>query len=694
MIRKLVKKFSGVRMRLVASVFVAIAPVLFFTYLVNQSWFWQFAPDWMKSYTTDVPWVSLTVGMIALVAAWLGGELFILRQVRALSDTAEKISKGDFSARTGLKASADELGQLAKIFDRMAISLEERVAEREKTEKLLLHRALQQTVIAALGQFALTNNDLAALQEQAVMLVAQTLEVEYTAILKRLTDGQLLLQAGVGWKRGSVGGAKLSGDVRSQIGFTLTSGEPVIIADFKTEAQFATTPFFAEHGVVGGVTIAIPTRAQPFGVLGVHTTRRREFTSDEVQFLLAVANAIGIAADRLNLEDQLRQSQKMESIGQLASGVAHDFNNMLTIIQGHSSSLLARPTLPPELLEPVQAVYFAAERAAGLTRQLLMFSRKNVMQPKPLDLREIVGNMTKMLGRLLGETIALEFEPPAQLPLVQGDSGMIEQVIMNLAVNARDAMPKNGKLIVAVEPVLVGAVYAEMHPDARSGNFIRLRVADNGAGMDAATMSRIFEPFFTTKEVGKGTGLGLATAYGIVKQHEGWIEVNSEPGKGTTFDVFFPATDEMASNAKVEIQSASTVGGGTETILIVEDEPILREMARNILENYGYQIMEASSGREAFDIWDQRTGKIDLLLTDMVMPEGVSGVELAEKLLTEKPDLKIVFTSGYTANEVSAAMLEKTRANFLQKPYTHNELAKIVRNCLDQTTVNNSAISA
>jgi signal transduction histidine kinase/ActR/RegA family two-component response regulator/HAMP domain-containing protein len=693
MIRKLAKKFSSVRMQLVASVFVAIAPVLVFTYLVNQSWFWQFAPDWMKQYATDVPWVSLTVGFIALIAAWFGGEHFILRQVRALSDTAEKISNGDFSARTGLKASEDELGQLAKIFDSMAVSLEERVAEREKTEKLLLHRALQQTVIAALGQFALTNNDLEALQEQAVMLVAQTLEVEYTAVLKRLTDGQLLLQAGVGWKRGNVGSTKLSGDTRSQIGFTLNSGEPVIIADSKTETQFAAPPFLSEHGVVSGVTIAIPTRTQPFGVLGVHTTRRREFTSDEVQFLLAVANAIGIAADRLNLEEQLRQSQKMESIGQLASGVAHDFNNMLTIIQGHSSSLLARPTLPSELLEPVQAVYFAAERAAGLTRQLLMFSRKNVMQPKPLDLREVVGNMTKMLGRLLGETIALEFEPPARLPLVQGDSGMIEQVVMNLAVNARDAMPKNGKLIVAVEPVFVGAVYAEMHPDARSGNFIRLRVADNGCGMDAATMSRIFEPFFTTKEVGKGTGLGLATVYGIVKQHEGWIEVNSEPGKGTTFDVFFPATDEMASDSKIEIRSTSPVAGGTETILIVEDEPILREMARDILATYGYQIIEASSGREAFDVWGRRTGTIDLLLTDMVMPEGVSGVDLAEKLLAEKPDLKIIFTSGYTANEISSAMLEKTRANFLQKPYAHKDLARTVRDCLDKTAAH-SKISA
>ena len=205
--------------------------------------------------------------------------------------------------------------------------------------------------------------------------------------------------------------------------------------------------------MVSGVTIAIPTRGDLFGLLGVHTARPREFTADETQFLIAVAGCIGMAADHLNLEDQLRQSQKMESVGQLAAGVAHDFNNMLTIIQGHSSALLANPSLPPELVDPVQAVFFAAERAAGLTRQLLMFSRKNIMQPKPLDLGETVGNMTKLLDRLIGENVALKFQSPAGLPSVQGDSGMIEQVVLNLAVNARDAMPRGGTLAIEIEPM-------------------------------------------------------------------------------------------------------------------------------------------------------------------------------------------------------------------------------------------------
>ncbi len=781
-------------MQLVASVFVAIAPALVLTYLLNQDWFWQYSPEWLKQYAAGLPWASFMVGLLALMAAWYGGEHFILRQVRALADTAQRLTKGDWKARTGLKNAEGELGQLARTFDAMAESLQQRGQERENAEKTLLNRAMQQSVVAGLGQFVMTNSDLPVLLSQAAMLVAQTLEVQYSAIYERLPDGDLILQAGMGWKQDRVGLAKVSGGKDSQIGFTLHSGEPVIIADqLPDKIQFDQPALFSEHGIVSSVTILIATRDQPFGVMGVHTTQRREFTSDEVQFLMAVANSIGMAAERkraeailqklaafarlnpnaaleltrdgnitysneaaqnlaqivgkqnpseilpeklreiihecldrsrsrlrletklnertfswsfhpvvtsqmvhcyvediterLSLEEQLRQSQKMESVGQLAAGVAHDFNNMLTIIQGHSSSLLAKPTLPPEMLDSVQAVYFAAERAAALTRQLLMFSRKNVMQLKPLDLRKIVGNMSSMLQRLLGETIKLEFQPPDELPLVLGDSGMIEQVVMNLAVNARDAMLRGGRLFIGVETVCIDATYTGTHPEARVGNFLRLHITDTGCGMDTATMSRIFEPFFTTKDVGKGTGLGLATVYGIVKQHFGWIEVTSEPGAGTKFDVFFPASEKLAEVDAADSTVLAPVVGGTETILIVEDEPVLREMASDILKNCGYKILEASSGRDALEVWQRRNGSIDLLLTDMVMPEGVSGVDLSEKLLAAQPDLKIIFTSGYTADEVSPEVLARTRAQFLQKPYTHNDLANAVRGCLDKNAV-------
>ena len=294
--------------------------------------------------------------------------------------------------------------------------------------------------------------------------------------------------------------------------------------------------------------------------------------------------------DRLSLEAQLRQSQKMESIGQLAAGVAHDFNNMLTIIQGHSGMLMTKPTLPAEMSDSVQAVYFAAERAANLTRQLLMFSRKNVIQLKQVDLREIVSNMSKMLERLLGEPVKLRLDLPEELSFIQADVGMMEQVLMNLAVNARDAMPWVVELNIMTAECILADTFAMSHPEARAGHFVVLNVTDTGCGMDSATMRRIFEPFFTTKEVGKGTGLGLATVYGIVKQHGGWVEVSSEVQVGTTFTIYLPAvTTAAAVESAAPEADASEIPRGKETILVVEDEPVLRDMANVILSDCGYR---------------------------------------------------------------------------------------------------------
>ena len=386
--------------------------------------------------------------------------------------------------------------------------------------------------------------------------------------------------------------------------------------------------------------------------------------------------------ERLNLETQLRHSQKLDSIGQLAAGVAHDFNNILTIIQGHSDRLIENCADRGDLAEPLKLVSGAARRASSLTRQLLMFSRKQKLQPKVLDLNKIIANVGKMLERVLGEHITLETRCGTGLPAIEADAGMIEQIIMNLSVNARDAMPKGGTLLIATAIASVDEFYVQLHADAHVGNFVRLSVTDNGTGMSREIISRIFEPFFTTKEVGKGTGLGLATVYGIVKQHNGWVEVDSEIGLGTTFNIFLPTTEKSFDTCFEQAPKKPSVKGGNETILLVEDEPLLRELARFILQDYKYQVLEAGTGNEALKVWDEHQGKIDLLLTDMVMPDGMTGRELATELRKRKPGLKIIYTSGYNEEIMGGdATLNETR--FLQKPYAPPVLAETVRACLD-----------
>ena len=736
-------------------------------------------------------WSAFLVGFLALGAAWYGGEHFILRQLRVLLTATHRLAEGDLSIRTGVNDTKSELGQLAHTFDTMAESLEQRAKEREETEKLLLSRAQQQAVVAALGQFAMVSQDFNALLNQATELIAQTLQVPLAHILELQQESESLIhKAGIGWRSSRPGSNVVEARTRSLGGFVLNHGETVLIEDMRQERRFIAPNTLRENGVVSGACLSIATRQRPYGILGIYTTKPRKFTGDEVQFLLAVANAIGMAAERrrtevelqklaafaqlnpnpalelapdgsityfndtalrlamsvnqnhprailppntaelvrtcleqadcpprfetkvsgrtfswsfhpviasnvvhcyvedsterLSLESQLRQSQKMDSIGQLAAGVAHDFNNMLTIIQGHTGMMMARPNMPPQAMDSAQAVFFASERAASLTRQLLMFSRKNVIQLKHVDLRDVVANMSKMLHRLLGETVTLDFTPPKELPLVQGDTGMMEQVIMNLCVNARDAMERGGTLSVELSVINVAEEYAQTHTEARAGKHVCLRVSDTGCGMDTYLISRIFEPFFTTKEVGKGTGLGLATVYGIVKQHNGWVEVTSQQNHGTTFNVFFPASDHTVKTVVEEITPNTTITGGKETVMIVEDEPVLREMAEMILEECGYRVFVAGNGREAIDLWQRHKNSVDLLFTDMVMPAGVSGVELANKLLGEKKDLRVVFASGYTVDDISTDFLTKNNnARFLQKPYTRNNLACAIRETLD-----------
>jgi two-component system cell cycle sensor histidine kinase/response regulator CckA len=392
--------------------------------------------------------------------------------------------------------------------------------------------------------------------------------------------------------------------------------------------------------------------------------------------------------ERLKLEAQLRHSVKMEAVGQLAAGVAHDFNNILTIIQGHADLLIHTPDLPASSEKSIRQIAVAAERASQLINQLLMFSRKQVMQQRHVNLNEIIQHISPMLLGLVGEHVVFEVQTAPDLPTLCVDVGMMEQVLVNLVINARDAMRKGGRLVLTTSRRVLEPVSAVLNPEARPGNFVCLTVTDTGCGMDANTLGHMFEPFFTTKEPGKGTGLGLATVYGIVKQHQGWVMVESQIDLGTTFTIFLPTEDKPseagpAAQAQKAAIGLSARSKGDETILVVEDEPALRELVVNVLELCGYRIHQARTGVEAMRVWEKHKSEIDLLLTDMVMPEGMSGRQLAERLQAEDPELKVIYTSGYSPGMAGKDIALLEGFNFLAKPYPPSRLAQVVRDCLD-----------
>ena len=386
--------------------------------------------------------------------------------------------------------------------------------------------------------------------------------------------------------------------------------------------------------------------------------------------------------ERKSLEAQLQQAAKMEAVGRLAGGVAHDFNNLLTIINGYTDLLHDRLASDTEASTYLNEIQNAGERAAGLTRQLLAFSRRQVLTPRVLDLNEVVSNLGNMLTRLIGEHIELRTTLKPSLWQVKADPGQIDQVIMNLAVNARDAMPTGGKLTIETNNVELDEVYPVTHPTVKPGPHVMLSVSDNGVGMTAGTRARIFEPFFTTKEQGKGTGLGLATVYGIVKQSEGSIWVYSEPMQGTVFKIYFPAINEapaIEERAKAVTDSTS----GTETIMVVEDEEGVLSLIRLALRAAGYKVLEAGDPERALTICSEHDGPVHLLLTDVVMPK-MSGPKVAEQVAALRPDIKVLYMSGYTDDSIVHHGVLSEGLPFIQKPFSPISLRKKIREVLDR----------
>jgi two-component system, cell cycle sensor histidine kinase and response regulator CckA len=408
------------------------------------------------------------------------------------------------------------------------------------------------------------------------------------------------------------------------------------------------------------------------------------FSADVMATMMPDGNLLGVIRDiteRKKMEEQLRMSQRMEAIGRLAGGVAHDFNNLLAVILGCSDVMLDELAADHPAVKRAEMIRKAGTSAADLTRQLLAFSRQQMLQPRVLDLKQVVERAQVLLARLIGENIELTVLVEPSLWNVKADPGQIEQVLLNLAVNARDAMPQGGRLTIEARNVELDASYVKEHPQVIAGPYVMLVVEDTGSGMNHETQLRIFDPFFTTKELGKGTGLGLATVYGIVKQSGGYIWVYSEPGQGSAFKVYLPRVENAAQPVRGDEPGEGTVGG-SETILLAEDSASLREMVRDYLESVGYTVLEAATGGDALDRAKSFAGTIQLLLTDVVMP-GMSGPELARQIGCLRPGIKVIFTSGYTDDAIARHGGFDPAIAFIQKPYRPRALARKIREVLE-----------
>jgi signal transduction histidine kinase/ActR/RegA family two-component response regulator len=608
-----------------------------------------------------------------------------LRPVRALAESAARLGSGDLTARMP-ETRLSEMAPTVRAFNSMAASLEQALHEARTRETRLQslveisgHLSRMQEVDSLLGRIA-----------EACGRLVNTDWVGF-----RLVDGDELVIAGTG------GGSQYIVTPRLRIGASLAgvvaaTGRPLVVRDPADDPRVLPPHAAAMRRVGSRAFMGVPAKAgdRVVGVLSFQTRRDEGFSAEDVAIATAFAAhaAIALENSRLLLESrrayvelaetqgQLEQAQKMDAIGRLAGGVAHDFNNLLTVILGRTDILL-HPLKPDDpMRRGIELIQRTAGRAADLTRQLLAFSRKQVLDAVVLDLGAVTTDMKDMLGRLIGEDIALLTAPTPGLGRVKADRGQIEQVIMNLAVNARDSMPQGGRLILETANVDLDDEYVRRHVGARPGPHVMLAVSDTGAGIPREIQGHIFEPFFTTKEQGKGTGLGLATVYGIVKQSGGYIEVDSEPGRGTTFRIYLPRVD--AASPADRPPRPAPVAGGTETILLVEDEEGVRELARDILRASGYTVLEARNGAEALLLCERHQGPLHLLLTDVVMPR-MSGRELAERLAPLRPDLRVLYMSGYTDDAVIRHGVLGAGTAFLQKPFTPAGLVQSVRDTLD-----------
>ena len=594
-----------------------------------------------RSFLFTVLGVALLLFLVGALAAW-----FLSRQVTepltAFTTAAEQFASGEYGRRISIQR-ADELGSMAAAFNAMAARVESSVHEREQHQRSL------EAANAELRESETRYRQLVELSPDGIMVqrdgIIAFVNPAMVALLGARTPKQL-----VGRPILDIVPTDRQEEATARIERILNGREPVRLIEDTVRR-------------LDGVSIQAEA-----------ITMR--FVADGSPSLLSIVRDV---TNRKRLEEQLRQSQKMEAVGQLAGGVAHDFNNLLTAIIAYGELLRADHDDDEDLTHGLGEILGAANRAAGLTRQLLAFSRRQVLQPKTIDLSELTHDLEKMLSRLLPENIELVTNLARPLGFVSADSGQIEQVILNLVVNARDAMPQGGRLVVETADVDLDEYSPMLPPGAGAGPFVLLTVSDTGHGMDEQTRLKIFDPFFTTKEPGKGTGLGLSTVYGIVKQSGGAITVYSEPEIGSTFRVCLPRV--FGQPPERATKGNCPKASGSETILLVEDDARVRGAAERVLRSRGYTVITATDGANALEVVDRHVGEIDLVITDLVMP-GLGGRALARELASVRPDAKILFMSGYTEDAASRSSLLDPGAVFLSKPFTPDTLSEKVRETL------------
>lgn len=618
--------------------------------------------------------ISLLILLIGILSI-IGISIYITKPLNSIVKSSKHIARGDLTIRTNIDTN-DEVGELGKAFNIMVdniqsnqnklidlnANLEEKVRDRtralqdEIAEKIKAEEQLANSLSLLTATLESTADGILVVNNEAKIANFNRKFIEMWSIPQNIIDSR---------------------DDSQAINF--------VLSQLKNPDQFVTKV---------KELYANPT-AESFDTL--------EFTDGKIFERYSKPQTLGGKSvgrvwsfrditERRRLEDGLRQAQKMEAVGQLAGGVAHDFNNILTVIMGYEEFLAAKIQQDDPMYKDLEEIKKATERASTLTHQLLAFSRKQILTPKILDLNNVVSNMEKMLKRLIGEDIDMVFIPSVNLYKIWADQGQIEQVVMNIIVNARDAMPDGGKITIETANIELDETYVRTHGGVQKGPHIVLSISDTGIGMNEETKSRIFEPFFTTKEVGRGTGLGLATVYGIVKQSNGNIWVYSEPGKGTTFKIYFPQiSQDLESNVLPEIMNESL--NGAETVLLVEDEKSLRNLAFAILVRRGYTVLEASNGEEAIKVSRKYNGTIHLMLTDVIMPL-MNGRDLADRLKPERPDMHVLFMSGYTDEAIIRHGVLDSANEFIQKPFTPFNLARKIREILDKPAPKKAQLSS